>query len=101
MPTIRTRETKQGTVYTIQVKVKNPVTGATVIKTTTWKPENGLTHKKRRRNAKNSPNCMNKALKNSTRPLAQIHSIEKLPSPPLLKNGLNAFKKIFPCTTTK
>lgn len=46
MPTIRTRETKQGTVYTIQVKVKNPVTGATVIKTTTWKPENGLTHKK-------------------------------------------------------
>lgn len=101
MPTIRTRETKQGTVYTIQVKVKNPVTGTMVSNPQLGNRKTGLRIKKRRLNAKNSPNCMNKALKNSTRPLAQIHSIEKLHSPPLLKNGLNAFKKIFPCTTTK
>ena len=46
MPTIRTRETKQGIVYTIQVKIKNPITGLPVIKSTTWKPEDGLTRKK-------------------------------------------------------
>lgn len=46
MATIRPRTTKHGTVYDIQVKVKDFSTQKIVIKTTTWKPEEKLTPKR-------------------------------------------------------
>lgn len=101
MPTIRTRETKQGTVYTIQVKVKNPVTGTMVIKSTTWKPEDGLTHKKAQIECEKFAELYEQSIKKLYSSACTDTLDRKLHSPPLLKNGLNAFKKIFPCTTTK
>lgn len=46
MATIRTRETKKGLVYTIQVKIKDNITQQPVVKTMTWAPQVPMTDKK-------------------------------------------------------
>lgn len=46
MATIRKRQLKNGTVYDIQVKVKDFSTQQTIIKTTTWRPTEKLTPKR-------------------------------------------------------
>jgi len=49
MATFRPRTTKHGIVYDIQVKVKDFATQKTVIKTTTWSPEEKMTPKQEER----------------------------------------------------
>ena len=49
MATYRPRTTKHGVVYDIQVKVKDFAIQKTVIKTTTWKPEEKMTPKQEER----------------------------------------------------
>ncbi len=49
MATYRPRNTKHGTVYDIQVKVKDFSTQKMIIKTTTWRPEGKMTPKQEER----------------------------------------------------
>lgn len=49
MATYRPRNTKHGTVYDIQVKVKDFSTQKMIIKTTTWRPEEQMTPKQEER----------------------------------------------------